>query len=653
MLASAMAAPLAFSAANAQQSAIDKDALAFAARESVANMDISPTGTKAVFTGAGPGRSTIIYIADLVAGTTKPILSSKADPESLQWCQFVSDARLACRFTAIISENGFLIPAARTISINSDGSDVKELGQRASSFDIGLRQYDGRIIDWLPGNGQEVLMTRTYLPEGFKATATNINRTKTGIGVVRVNVSTLKAAQVEPPRRMAGGFMSDGRGNVRLLALDEVKGETQLSGRTKYQYRKANGRSWEDLTDYQSDDFVPLAIDGTIDSLYALKKIDGRYSLITVKLDGSLETKVVASNPKVDIDDVVRSGDGQKVIGYRFVDEYSHVVYFDPAYQSLRTSLENALPNLPLVTFQGTSDDGTKTILFAGSDADPGRYYLFDRTKKSLAEILPVRPTLAGRTLAKVTPVQYKAADGTTIPAYLTLPAGKEAKNLPAVVLPHGGPSARDEWGFDWLSQFLAARGYAVIQPNYRGSAGFGDAWLNQNGFKQWRTSISDVAAAADYLASSGIADRNRIAIVGWSYGGYAALQSAATYPGKFKSVVAIAPVVDLQMWKEDRQDYTDFRIVSDFVGNGPHLVEGSPLKQAANISVPVLLVHGDLDVNVAVRHSLRMNDALKSAGKESDLVEFKGLDHYLEDSDARALMLSKMGTLLDRTIGH
>ena len=112
---------------------------------------------------------------------------------------------------------------------------------------------------------------------------------------------------------------------------------------------------------------------------------------------------------------------------------------------------------------------------------------------------------------------------------------------LPAVLLPHGGPSARDEWGFDWLAQYLANQGYAVLQPNYRGSAGYGDAWLQRNGFQGWRTSIGDVTDGARWLVAQGIADADRLAIVGWSYGGYAALQAGVTEPGLFKALVAIA----------------------------------------------------------------------------------------------------------------
>jgi dipeptidyl aminopeptidase/acylaminoacyl peptidase len=264
-----------------------------------------------------------------------------------------------------------------------------------------------------------------------------------------------------------------------------------------------------------------------------------------------------------------------------------------------------------------------------------------------------VRPELEGRALAPVKPVTIAAPDGVSIPAYLTLPPGKAAKGLPAVVLPHGGPSARDEWGFDWLAQFLAARGYAVLQPQYRGSAGFGDAWLNQNGFKNWRTSIGDVTASAKWLVSQGIADPNKLAILGWSYGGYAALQSAVVEPSLYKAVVAVAPVTDLQMAKDEARNFANFYLVEKEIGSGPHVAEGSPLRHAAEIQAPVLLIHGMMDNVVRVAESKAMDQALRGAGKQSELLTFKGLDHQLNDSDARTQMLTKIGELLDRTIGH
>jgi dipeptidyl aminopeptidase/acylaminoacyl peptidase len=264
-----------------------------------------------------------------------------------------------------------------------------------------------------------------------------------------------------------------------------------------------------------------------------------------------------------------------------------------------------------------------------------------------MSEVLPVRAPLADVKTAAVTSITYPAGDGTMVPAYLTLPAGSMGKSLPAIVMPHGGPASRDEWGFDWLAQFFASRGFAVIQPEFRGSAGYGDAWYVDNGFKSWKIAIRDVTAAGEYLIKRGIADPAKLAIVGWSYGGYAALQSNVLDPDLFKAVIAIAPVTDLRMLKLEATGFTAEDIVQRFIGDGPHITEGSPDLHADRFKAPVLMFHGDQDINVGIAESAAMDAALKHAGKQTSFVRYPGLDHQLDDSAARIDMLTKADTFL------
>jgi dipeptidyl aminopeptidase/acylaminoacyl peptidase len=311
------------------------------------------------------------------------------------------------------------------------------------------------------------------------------------------------------------------------------------------------------------------------------------------------------------------------------------------------------LKDTPLISFDSASADGNILLVHGASDRNPGTYYVLNRASQETYSVLADRDELIGKVLAPVRSVTYPAADGISIPAYITMSEDGGTKNRPAVVLPHGGPSSRDEWGFDWIAQFLAARGYVVIQPQYRGSAGFGDDFLGDNAFRNWRKAMSDIRDSTDYLVKQGIADPNRIAIVGWSYGGYAALQSAATDPNRFKAVVAIAPVTDLAALRRDGKAFTNAKLVAAEIGAGPDLAAGSPLRNAAAIKAPVLLVHGDLDGNVLVYHSQRMHAALQKAGTPTELLKLPGLEHQLDDSVARTQMLTKVGELLDRTIGR
>jgi dipeptidyl aminopeptidase/acylaminoacyl peptidase len=642
-------------AAPASGAELAVDAKAFGARPSVSSPVLSASAARVSYLTPGPGPKTVAVVGDLSTGKFSTLVSSDGQPESLQWCHFVGEARTVCRFGGLVESStlGDLLGFSRLISMDLTGGGAKLLGQPESAHEFALRQYDAAIVDWLGGTDASVLMNRLYVPE--EVLGTNVKRTKKGWGVDRIDVATLKSDTVEAPRE-AADYMSDELGHVRLMSITDARNSGMLTGKLRYFYRTQGSRDWKPLVtvnDITNPDFQPLAIDASIDSLYALKKKNGRYALYAMKLDGSAAETLVAENPRVDIDNVVRFGEGQKVIGYTFSDETGETVYVDPEFKALAQSLSKALPKSPIIQFEDSSSDGTKLLIFAGSDNDPGRYYLFDRSRKTLEPLMVERPELEGRTLASVKPVSITAPDGTAIPAYLTLPPGKDAKNLAAVVLPHGGPSARDEWDFDWLAQFLAARGYAVVQPQYRGSAGFGDAWLNENGFRNWRTSIGDITASAKWLAAQGIADPKRVAILGWSYGGYAALQSAVVEPSLYKAVVAIAPVTDLQMAKDESRNFANYELVQREIGSGPHIAEGSPLRHAESFRVPVLLVHGTMDANVRYAESQKMDAALKSAGRQSELITFKGLDHQLRDSDARAQMLTRIGELLERTIGH
>lgn len=634
------------------QATLEQDAATFGVRESIGAVDLSPSGQKVAYIQPVPNIGPVAYIADVETGAVKPFLRSSSKADQLRWCAFVTDARLICRYGGSVRDEGVIIPYSRLIAVNSDGSQVKELGQQSSWWDARIRQFDGSVVDWLPGGGGAILMAREYVPEAGR-TGSNISRGKDGLGLDRIDTLTLSTQPVERPRKGVDGYMTDGRGNVRLVVLNERTGAGDLTGRSRIDFRTAGSRDWKTLVGFGGEAIVPLAVDATSDSLYALKKLNGRQALYRIRLTETPSAELVASHPRVDIDDIVRSAHGRRVIGYSFAEDKRETIYFDAESKALAKALSKALPGLPLIHFVGASQDGSKSLLFGGSDSDPGRYYRYDHSAKQLSELFLVRPELEKRQMATVKPVSVKVADGTSVPAYLTLPPGKEAKNLPAVVLPHGGPSARDEWGFDWLSQFLAARGYAVIQPNYRGSSGFGDQWLVENGFKSWKTSIGDITGSIKWLVEQGIADPNRLAVVGWSYGGYAALQAAATEPGLFKAVTAIAPVTDLGLLKSDAANYTSGRMVAQFVGAGPHIVQGSPLRQAALIKAPVLLAHGDMDLNVTIDHSLKMESALRSGGTSVELLRFKGLDHQIDDSAARRQMLVKIGQLLERSIGR
>ncbi len=628
----------------------------FGARPVIVQMSLSPDGTHAAMIRATEGQGGDLMIADLVqGGHAQTILHSGGKPDRLRSCAWASDTRLTCN--VMIISPGLDHPIfTRMVSLNRDGSDLKMLTNEQHGELLGLAQHGGNIIDWGPEEASgSVLMTRQFVPES--SVGTHLAETRKGLGVELVDTTTLRRKIVETPNDDAAEYISDGHGTVRIRGIRPKVGDGYDGNRVQYQYRKADGGGWQALGDVRSDGgiskgFEPYAVDRALNVTYGLDVADGRSALYSVALDGTMKRTLLLSKPDADIDSLIQIGRQQRVVGASYVTDRRVQEFFDTDLQKLRSALAKAIPNRPLIEFIDASADEKRLLIFASADNDPGTYYIFDRATRHLEEIAATRPMLGDVPLASVRPITFPAADGTPIPGYLTLPAGSDGKGLPAIVMPHGGPAARDEWGFDWLAQFFAARGFAVLQPNFRGSTGYGEGWFLSNGFQSWRTAVGDVNDGGRWLLSQGIAAPGKIAIVGWSYGGYAALQSAVLDPDLFKAIVAIAPVTDLDMLRNESHDFTNFEIVDNYIGHGAHVREGSPLKNAERLKAPVLMFHGDLDTNVGIAESREMASRLKQLGKAGRLVEFKDLDHQLDDSAARATMLDQADGFLRTSLG-
>lgn len=626
-------------------------AVKFGARDSIESISLSPDGTMISMIQPGPGRSALLYVVNLV-GTPqmKPILASKGDPERLMWCAWPSNTRLICNFFVIEKVSGKPMPYTRLVTLKPDGSDMKPLSARGTSNSLGIALGGGGIVDWLGDDSGAVLMSRNFVPE--QTVGTIMASSKQGYGVERVDTTSLARKTVEQPKNSAFSYISDGHGVVRVMGIQPETSTGYDGKRLVYTYRKKGSRDWlplgtSEITSSGTTGFTPYAVDPDLDVVYGAANETGRTAIYKIALDGSLKRELVYERPDVDVDQLVQIGRQHRVVGISYSDEKPRTAFFDPALNALSASLSKALPGKPLISFVDASADEKKLLLWAGSDSDPGRFYLFDKKTKGLTEIMAVRPQLAKTPLAEMKTVKFPAADGTMIPAYLTLPPGSDGKNLPAIVMPHGGPEARDEWAFSWLPQFFANRGYAVLQPNYRGSTGYGDAWMKENAIRSWKTAIGDVDDGGRWLLKKGIAAADKIAIVGWSYGGYAALQSGVLDPGLFKAIAAVAPVTDFTVMLERSKDYSAYKLTQLRFGSGPHLVQGSPARNADRIKVPVLMFHGDLDLNVPIEQSRLMESRLKNAGANVQLVEYDGLDHQLVDDKVRAEMLDKIDAFL------
>ena len=331
-----------------------------------------------------------------------------------------------------------------------------------------------------------------------------------------------------------------------------------------------------------------------------------------------------------------------RMIGGIHVDDSVHYVFFDPHVRGLWGSIVDGYAD-EQVEFVSASADFSKVVVRVNGPIHGFTYALMDMTS---FKALPIGEVYAGvGTPLEVKRITYAAADGLKIPAYLTLPRGKPTKNLPLIVFPHGGPAARDRAEFDWWAQGMAAQGYLVLQPNYRGSS----LTLEHlsAGFGEWgRKMQTDLSDGVRYLVKEGMADPARVCIVGASYGGYAALAGVTLDPGIYRCAVSVAGVSDLKRMLQAVNPYADLerRYWNRFMGvtgpSDPLLQQLSPIKHVDAITVPVLLIHGRDDTVVRFEQSEDMFDAMKHARKPVELVTLKNEDHWLSRSETRLQML-------------
>ncbi|MDB5417409.1 MAG: prolyl oligopeptidase family protein [Phenylobacterium sp.] len=347
------------------------------------------------------------------------------------------------------------------------------------------------------------------------------------------------------------------------------------------------------------------------------------------------------------------------VVGIQSGGEKPTVEWLDPEIGAVHGMLSRALKT-QWVELEGWSADRTRFVVRASAPNSPAVWYLFDKSRGELSPLGEEYPELKGVALGTTSWITYKARDGLEIPAYLTLPppGSTGSAKPPLVVLPHGGPTARDHFDFDFLAQFLAVRGYAVLQPQFRGSWGFGKAFEDA-GRGEWGGKMqTDLLDGVAFLATSGQIDAARVCIVGASYGGYAALAGAALHPESYRCAAAIAGVSDLGLLlaEEGRLYGSDSASLSELrhdLGDAPYgkLEAVSPAKQAAAVRAPILLIHGDKDTVVQLEQSLHMADALKAAGRPFQMVVLEGENHYLTMSATRTKTLEAVDAFLAKNL--
>ena len=377
-------------------------------------------------------------------------------------------------------------------------------------------------------------------------------------------------------------------------------------------------------------------------------------AIYTFNLETAKEDKLIFEHPEVDVYSLMRSKKRKVITGVSYTTDKTNRVFFDDSREVLQKKLEEKLPNVD-IGISSFNKAETKAVVVSYSDKSRGTYYYYDLIKDDLLKLADLSPWLNEEDMASMTPISYKSRDGLTINGYLTLPVGSTGKNLPVVVNPHGGPWHRDSWGFNPEVQYLANQGYAVFQINFRGSTGYGrEFW--EISFKQWgKTMQDDITDGVNWLISEGIADPDRVAIYGASYGGYATLAGLTFTPDLYACGVDYVGVSNLFTFIETIPPYWELyrQMLYEMVGHPEIdkqlLTEGSPALNVEKIKAPLFIAQGANDPRVKKSESDQMVEALKNQGVDVPYMVKENEGHGFHNEENKFDFYRAMTEFLDK----
>ncbi len=563
----------------------------------------------------------IIATRAIAGGALTPV-ARVPDPDTrLNWLAWANSTRLLMSAHARNPDSvGMRSRVTRMFGVDANGEHFGWLGKRWPYYGQLKMQafWQDDVVHWTPDDPNYLLIQVRSPYRGDWPRVMKMN----------VNTGHLRAGAA--PKVGVEDWFADKDGQVRAgVAYKEEKfyelwTRIEPEGEFELTIRHGVFDHDEEFLGFHADDASKIYVGRALDGRTAVYE----YDLRTKKL-GAL----VFAHPDVDTDGLMRSPSGDwRVIGVRYTTDSPQVHFLDDAAERERASLHAALAKefgqAVQIYPQSRTLDGSRQILHVSSDTQPPSYFVFDRTLKQLNPLIEERPDIQRRQLSPTKRVSYQARDRLEIPAYLTLPRGREPKNLPLIALVHGGPWSRDAIGWDPEVQLFASRGFAVLQINFRGSAGLGVKHL-EAGYREWGQKIQDdITDGVKWAIAEGIADADRVGITGGSFGGYATLAGLTKTPELYRAGAAYASVTDIEFLLNDDEWYSwgyDWHetMVGGGRGDKERLRANSPLRNVAHIRVPVLLGHGRDDPRVHVRQSQRMAKALRDAGKDVTYLEF------------------------------
>ena len=521
---------------------------------------------------------------------------------------------------------------------------------RVGTPDLHLSNVDGKKRTSIPNGG-------TYQIVGMNWDDPDtilVQRSVDAAFLFKMNVYSGRTSTMARAPLRYGSFVVDSKNQVRYAVGQRTEDGPIVTLRR-------DGEDWATIHEAEMGESVmrPLGFDRDDERvLFAVSDAGEPMRLARIAPETN-QQELLSRNERVDFSDLLLSADQRQVLAVQYEDGTPAYDFIEPEHPESKVyaGLINAFPN-HAVSFGGISRDGRYILLRTYSDVDPGSYYLFDRQAGQARFLLAAREWIDPDKMSPMRAISLTARDGTPLHGYLTVPKGSEGKNLPLILNPHGGPHGiRDTWGFNPEVQFLANRGYAVLQINFRGSGGYGNSF-ERKGYRNWGTTmVDDMTDAVDWAIAQGIADPQRVCTYGASYGGYAALQSVVRNPEKYRCTVGYVGVYSIPLMFKDG-DIPQSESGRAYLRriHPESLAEQQAQSAAFNIDrirIPVMLVQGGKDERVPPSQYRALKDGLTNAGRppEEDILESKE-GHGFYNFDNQVRLYTRMEQFLDRHIG-
>jgi dipeptidyl aminopeptidase/acylaminoacyl peptidase len=627
---------------------------AFATLPAIQQPRLSPDGRSVALVQNVDGKSYVVVTS--FGAKPKVVLHTDNDKYTLTWVRWAGNERLLIGARYPEERRGVRTVETRLIAIDRDGGNLKgdltnALRRSFLERPTYLPQFQDRIIGTVPGEPDTVLLAFASKAPGQP-------------DVYRLDVRSGRSQLVQHHLGGVHYWMADAQGEVRL-GIGAI-GTTQ---RVLVKPPASAGRSpeWTTLASHDALDaaqarvqaLTPLGFDADPRFLYALAPVDGRDALVRLDLqDPAFARETLLADARFDIRGaLLRDPSTQRVVGIDYITDVRRSLYWDEATRRRQELLDRALPGRSNRVVS-SDEGGQRSVVLSAQDARPGQYFFMDWTDGRPAPLGDIQPELEKQPLATPRRITLRSRDGLLLEGNLTLPPADEAdaaagaqpsKPLPAILLPHGGPAA----AYATWSQFFASRGWAVLQLNFRGSKGYGQDF-REAGRRRWGLEMQDdLADGRRWLVDQGIADTTRVCIVGSGFGGYAALMGAVKDQALYRCVVSFAGPTDLRDLLGHAQRFLGYELgaeaeIGTWWGDREQLRQTSPALRAAEIRIPVLLMHGANDLTVPVEQSRDMADALKKANHaDARYVELPLGDHDLSRQEDRARVLTEMERFL------